>query len=57
VRLDGFFRRIPSYQSLTLSHCLFFRLSVMQHKKTVIGGFSDGGLGEVKYHGSSFHFL
>ncbi|GAA6014992.1 hypothetical protein JCM10207_008696 [Rhodosporidiobolus poonsookiae] len=23
---------------------------IMQHKKTVIGGFADGGLGEVKYH-------
>ncbi|GAA5859524.1 hypothetical protein JCM8547_006862 [Rhodosporidiobolus lusitaniae] len=23
---------------------------IMQHKKTVLGGFSDGGLGEVKYH-------
>uniref|UniRef100_A0A0K3CET8 glucan 1,4-alpha-glucosidase n=1 Tax=Rhodotorula toruloides TaxID=5286 RepID=A0A0K3CET8_RHOTO len=23
---------------------------IMQHKQTVIGGFEDGGLGEVKYH-------
>ncbi|GAA5889397.1 hypothetical protein JCM6882_000731 [Rhodosporidiobolus microsporus] len=23
---------------------------IMQHKKTVVGGFTDGGLGEVKYH-------
>ncbi|GAA5969633.1 hypothetical protein JCM11641_008186 [Rhodosporidiobolus odoratus] len=23
---------------------------IMQHKQTVVGGFSDGGLGEVKYH-------
>lgn len=26
---------------------------IMQHKQTVLGGFQNGGLGEVKYHGKS----